>query len=106
MVTRYRTPAHARMPDATPYPHLFAPLDLGFTPLRNRVLMGSMHTELEDPTRDFPKLPTYFSERDEGAVGMSVSTAFSPTPVGGLNHLAARPIGQGPRGTHSTIPDT
>ena len=40
----------------TPFPHLFAPLDLGFTALRNRVLMGSMHTGLEDHARDFPKL--------------------------------------------------
>ena len=40
--------------DALPYPHLFAPLDLGFTTLRNRVLMGSMHTGLEDRKRDFP----------------------------------------------------
>ena len=38
----------------TPYPQLFAPLDLGFTTLRNRVLMGSMHTGLEDRARDFP----------------------------------------------------
>lgn len=39
---------------ALPFPHLFAPLDLGFTHLRNRVLMGSMHTGLEDRARDFP----------------------------------------------------
>src|SRR5690606_35947543 len=58
------TPAHASMSDAaTPYPHLFAPLDLGFTTLRNRVLMGSMHTGLEDHRRDFPKLAAYFAER-------------------------------------------
>jgi 2,4-dienoyl-CoA reductase (NADPH2) len=43
-------PAHPR------YPHLFAPLDLGFCTLRNRVLMGSMHTGLEDRARDFGKL--------------------------------------------------
>ena len=40
----------------TAYPHLFQPLDLGFTTLRNRVLMGSMHTGLEDRAADFPKL--------------------------------------------------
>src|SRR3546814_9849056 len=68
-----RTPAHARMPDATPYPHLFAPLDLGFTTLRNRVLMGSMHTGLEDHRRDFPKLAAYFAERAEGGVGLMVT---------------------------------
>ena len=46
--------APATRDQATPYPHLFAPLDLGFTTLRNRVLMGSMHTGLEDRARDFP----------------------------------------------------
>ena len=40
----------------SPYPHLFAPLDLGFCTLPNRVLMGSMHTGLEDRSRDFPRL--------------------------------------------------
>jgi 2,4-dienoyl-CoA reductase (NADPH2) len=48
--------------NASPYPHLFAPLDLGFTSLRNRVLMGSMHTGLEDRKRDSrswrPTLPS------------------------------------------------
>src|SRR3546814_5280714 len=76
-----RTPAHARMPDATPYPHLFAPLDLGFTTLRNRVLMGSMHTGLEDHRRDFPKLAAYFAERAEGGVGLMVTGGFSPNLV-------------------------
>ena len=49
--------------DASPYPHLFAPLDLGLRTLPNRVLMGSMHTGLEDRARDFPKLAAYFAER-------------------------------------------
>lgn len=44
-------------PSVSPYPHLFTPLDLGFTQLRNRVLMGSMHTGLEDRARDFPNWP-------------------------------------------------
>ena len=44
------------MNEPTPYPHLFRPLNLGFTTLRNRVLMGSMHTGLEDRSADFPKL--------------------------------------------------
>ena len=46
---------------ATPYPHLLAPLDLGFTTLRNRVLMGSMHTGLEDDPKHFPRLTAYFA---------------------------------------------
>src|SRR3546814_11532800 len=55
-----RTPAHARLPDAPPYPHLFAPLHLGFTTFRHRVLMGSMHTGPADPPPHLPTPPTPF----------------------------------------------
>ena len=68
----------------TPYPQLFAPLDLGFTTLRNRVLMGSMHTGLEDRARDFPKLAAYFAERAAGGVGLIVTGGFAPNVVGWL----------------------
>ena len=68
----------------TPYPHLFAPLDLGFTTLRNRVLMGSMHTGLEDRARDFPRLAAYFAERAAGGVGLIVTGGFAPNVVGWL----------------------
>ena len=73
-----------------PYPHLFAPLDLGFTRLRNRVLMGSMHTGLEDRRRDFPKLAAYFAERAAGGVGMMVTGGFSPNLVGWLKPFAGK----------------
>lgn len=63
---------------APPYPHLFSPLDLGFCTLPNRVLMGSMHTGLEDRARDFDKLAAYFAERAEGGVGLMVTGGFSP----------------------------
>ncbi|MDO5610622.1 MAG: NADPH-dependent 2,4-dienoyl-CoA reductase [Pseudomonadota bacterium] len=66
----------------TPYPHLFAPLDLGFTTLKNRVLMGSMHTGLEDRRRGFPKLAAYFGERAAGGVGLIVTGGFSPNMAG------------------------
>ena len=56
------------MTTASHYPHLLSPLDLGFTTLKNRVLMGSMHTGLEDHKRDFPKLAAYFAERAAGEV--------------------------------------
>lgn len=75
-----QTPAET----ATPYPHLFAPLDLGFTTLRNRVLMGSMHTGLEDRARDFPKLAAYFAERAAGGVGLIVTGGFAPNVAGWL----------------------
>ncbi len=73
-----------------PYPHLFAPLDLGFTRLRNRVLMGSMHTGLEDRARDFPKLAAYFAERAAGGVGLIVTGGFSPNVAGWLKPFASK----------------
>ncbi len=65
-----------------PFPHLLAPLDLGFTTLRNRVLMGSMHTGLEDRAEDFPKLAAYFSERARGGVGLIVTGGIAPNAAG------------------------
>ncbi|EQD57266.1 2,4-dienoyl-CoA reductase, partial [mine drainage metagenome] len=53
-------------PALMPYPNLFKPLDLGFITLPNRVLMGSMHTGLEDHARDYDKLAAYFAERARG----------------------------------------
>ena len=64
-----------------PYPHLFAPLDLGFTTLRNRVLMGSMHTGLEDG-RDLTRLAAYLRERAQGQVGLMVTGGFAPNMAG------------------------
>ena len=72
------------------YPHLFAPLDLGFTRLSNRVLMGSMHTGLEDRARDFPKLAAYFAERAQGGVGLMVTGGFSPNLVGWLKPFGGK----------------
>ena len=65
----------------SPFPHLLAPLDLGFTSLKNRVLMGSMHTGLEDG-RDLSKLAAYFRERAEGGVGLMVTGGFAPNVAG------------------------
>ena len=72
------------MTPANAFPNLFAPLDLGFTQLRNRILMGSMHTGLEDHVRDFPKLAAYFAERAEGGAALLVTGGFSPNVVGWL----------------------
>ena len=77
-------------PTDMPYPHLFQPLDLGFVRLRNRVLMGSMHTGLEDRAADFPKLAAYFAERSAGGVGLMVTGGFSPNLVGWLKPFASR----------------
>src|SRR5690348_8492103 len=77
-------------PDNTPFPHLFAPLDLGFCTLPNRVLMGSMHTGLEDHARDFGTLAEYFSARAHGGVWLMVTGWFSPNVAGELKRVASR----------------
>ena len=64
------------------YGHLFAPLDLGFTKLANRIVMGSMHTGLEDRARNFPKLAAYFAERARGGAGLLVSGGIAPNRAG------------------------
>ncbi|NMM28501.1 MAG: NADPH-dependent 2,4-dienoyl-CoA reductase [Glaciimonas sp.] len=66
------------------YPHLLAPLDLGFTTLRNRVMMGSMHTGLEDRFYNYAKLAAYFRERARGGVGLIVTGGISPDRRGWL----------------------
>ncbi|WP_166254512.1 NADPH-dependent 2,4-dienoyl-CoA reductase [Marinobacter salicampi] len=73
----------------TAYPNLLKPLDLGFTELKNRVLMGSMHTGLEDRFWNIHKLARYFAERAEGGVGLMVTGGFSPNLVGQLAPLAS-----------------
>ncbi len=64
------------------YPHLLEPLDLGFTTLKNRVLMGSMHTGLEEEKGGQEKLAVYFAERARGGVGLMVTGGISPTLLG------------------------
>ena len=66
----------------TAFPHLFRPLDLGFTQLPNRILMGSMHTGLEDDPDDAPKLATFFTERARGGAGLMVTGGYSPHDLG------------------------
>ncbi len=69
-------------PAATPYPHLLAPLDLGFTTLRNRTLMGSMHTGLEEEKNGFERMAAFYAERARGGVGLIVTGGFSPNLAG------------------------
>ena len=66
------------------YPSLFQSLDLGFTTLSNRILMGSMHTGLEDRARDYPKLAAYFAERARGGAGLMVTGGIAPNIRGWL----------------------
>jgi 2,4-dienoyl-CoA reductase (NADPH2) len=72
------------------YPHLLTPLDLGFVKLRNRVLMGSMHTGLEDRARDYGKLAVYFAERARGGAGLIVTGGIAPNLVGSLAPFSSK----------------
>lgn len=74
----------------TSFPHLFEPLDLGFTTLRNRVVMGSMHTGLEDRAWDTGKLAAYFAERAKGGVGLIITGGYAPNRTGWLLPFAAK----------------
>ena len=65
------------------YPHLLAPLDLGFTTLKNRVLMGSMHTNLEE-TGDWNRIAEFYAERARGDVGLMVTGGMAPNREGGV----------------------
>ena len=64
------------------YPHLLTPLDLGFTRLKNRVIMGSMHTGLEEAKNGFERLSAYYAERARGGVGLIVTGGISPNQQG------------------------
>jgi 2,4-dienoyl-CoA reductase (NADPH2) len=76
-------------PVRTRYPTLLSPLDLGFTALRNRVVMGSMHTGLEDRTGDVGRLAEYYAERARGGVGMIITGGYAPNRTGWLLPLAS-----------------
>ncbi len=69
---------------SAPYPHLLAPLDLGFTSLRNRVMMGSMHTGLEEHPDGFRRMAQFFGERAAGQAGLIVTGGISPNEAGSL----------------------
>jgi len=72
------------------YPHLLAPLDLGFTTLKNRVLMGSMHTGLEERPNGFERMAAYFAERARGGVGLMVTGGIGPNEEGSVYAGAAK----------------
>ncbi|MFJ3903885.1 FAD-dependent oxidoreductase [Streptomyces sp. NPDC090025] len=69
-------------PTTTPYPHLLSPLDLGFTTLPNRVLMGSMHVGLEETERGFERMAAFYAERARGGVGLIVTGGIAPNEAG------------------------
>lgn len=68
---------------SNPYPHLLAPLDLGFRTIKNRSLMGSMHTNLEEFPNGFPRMARYYADRAKGGIGIIVTGGFAPNLEGG-----------------------
>jgi len=88
---------------STPYPHLLAPLDLGFTQLKNRVLMGSMHTGLEDGRKHFERMAVYFAERARGGVGLIVTGGFAPNIEGWAKPFAGTLATHGAARRHQAI---
>ena len=72
------------------YPHIFQPLDLGFTTLKNRILMGSMHTGLEEEKNGIDRIAAYYAERAKGGVGLIVTGGIAPNIQGWTGPFAAR----------------
>ncbi|MDT4893361.1 MAG: 2,4-dienoyl-CoA reductase [Pseudonocardiales bacterium] len=87
----------------TAYPHLLEPLDLGFTTLRNRVLMGSMHVGLEDDRKHFGRLAAFYGARARGGVGLIVTGGFAPNRTGWLLPLAGKLTSSREAGRHREI---
>jgi len=88
------------------YPNLFNPLELGFTTLKNRVLMGSMHTGLEEEKDGFKKMAAYYAERAEGGVGLIVTGGITPNREGALKPFSARMANQSHAKKHKIITDS
>ena len=89
---------------APKYPHLLEPLDLGFTKLKNRSLMGSMHTGLEDG-KDLSKLAAYFAERARGGVGLIVTGGFAPNFQGWVKPFAGTMSSKTHAARHKVVTD-
>jgi len=78
------------MTSNSPYPHLLEPLDLGFTTLKNRTLMGSMHLGLEEEKGGFEKLAAFYAERAKGGVALIVTGGIAPNIAGWVAPFAGR----------------
>ncbi|MDP3174555.1 MAG: NADPH-dependent 2,4-dienoyl-CoA reductase [Phenylobacterium sp.] len=79
------------MTDHARYPHLFTPLDLGFTQLKNRAVMGSMHTGLEELADGFERQAAFFTERARGGVGMIITGGVAPNDEAGRGSALTTP---------------
>mgnify|MGYP000905397218 CR=1 FL=1 len=87
------------------YPHLLSPLTIGGLTLRNRVVMGSMHTGLEDKAKDLDKLTAYYVERAKGGVGLIITGGFSPNKRGWLKPFASEMTSKSQADRHRSLTD-
>ncbi|HKR45897.1 MAG TPA: NADPH-dependent 2,4-dienoyl-CoA reductase [Paraburkholderia sp.] len=85
------------------YPHLLRPLDLGFTTLKNRVLMGSMHVGLEEAPNGFERMAAFYAERARGEVGLIVTGGIAPNERARPMHGGAMLTTEEEAGRHRTI---
>ncbi|ORV99009.1 NADPH-dependent 2,4-dienoyl-CoA reductase [Mycobacterium kyorinense] len=85
------------------YPNLLSPLDIGFTTLRNRVVMGSMHTGLEDRAHHIDRLAEYFAERARGGVGLLITGGYAPNRTGWLLPFASELVSSAEARRHRRI---
>jgi 2,4-dienoyl-CoA reductase (NADPH2) len=89
--------------DNTPFKALFEPLDLGFTQLKNRLMMGSMHTGLEEDKDNLGRLAAFYKERVQGGVGLIVTGGISPSRVGRLAPASAKLTSSKERARHEVV---
>ncbi|MCP5382491.1 MAG: NADPH-dependent 2,4-dienoyl-CoA reductase [Kordiimonadaceae bacterium] len=85
------------------YPHLMQPLDLGFCQLKNRVIMGSMHTGLEEVPGGFDRMAAFYAERARGGVGLIVTGGISPNAEGAVFAGAGQMVNEKDVNNHSTV---
>ncbi|MFI0031401.1 FAD-dependent oxidoreductase [Streptomyces albidoflavus] len=93
------------MSSASDYPHLLNPLDLGFTTLRNRVLMGSMHTGLEEAPGGIDRMAAFYAARARGGVGLMVTGGIAPNDRGRSAEGGARLTTEAEAAEHRVITD-
>ncbi len=87
------------------FPYLLQPLDLGFTTLKNRVLMGSMHTGLEEEKNGFHRMAAYFAARAAGGVGLMVTGGVAPNRAGWVSPFSIRLASRSQVNDHKIVTD-
>lgn len=88
-----------------PYPHLFTPLDLGHTTLKNRIIMGSMHTGLEEAKDGYERMAAYFGERAKGGVGLIITGGVAPNIAGWVGPFSNKLTNRRTARKHKLITD-